>query len=593
MASGCEDDELAAVLSELVCPDMLEFGDVPVGTTESRTLTCVNIGDAALVIKSIEIENGKEAFATENKSAVVPPQGEVSIRVRYAPPFPVPHLGELAVRGDAASPTEFLVSLRGTGVSVDAIDAGVTFIDGGVQHIDGGVFDIDGGVVHTDGGSAFVDGGVRHLDGGVIAIDGGVRRVDGGVAYIDGGVKVIDGGVRFIDGGFTYIDGGVLTIDGGVQPIDGGARDAGLVDTGVTPACGTWLGPTPGAWVPRSVHSAVWTGTEAIAWGGWTAVGVGTTSGGRLRPTLGMRSRTSTLGAPAPRIGHTAVWTGDEMIVWGGYTGGAGLVQDTGARYHPLADRWTPTSSVGAPSGRGDHTAIWTGTEMIIWGGSALRGIYRATGARYDPMRDAWTPTSMVGAPSQRASHVAVWTGTRMFVWGGIEYGGEPARFPLDGAMYDPVADAWSPISTIGAPSPRSNSRAVWTGIEVLVWGGADRPNAVNRFLSTGGHYDPQSDVWRSTSTVGAPSGRVSHSSVWTADVMVVWGGTAGGTPISGFNTGGCYDPTTREWAPTSMVGAPSERWFHTATWTGIEMVVWGGWETGYSISAPPVRFVP
>lgn len=38
-------------------------------------------------------------------------------------------------------------------------------------------------------------------------------------------------------------------------------------------------------------------------------------------------------GAPEPRYRHTAVWTGSEMIVWGGYDG-AGYF-DTGGRYAP------------------------------------------------------------------------------------------------------------------------------------------------------------------------------------------------------------------------------------------------------------------
>src|SRR5258707_2903278 len=30
---------------------------------------------------------------------------------------------------------------------------------------------------------------------------------------------------------------------------------------------------------------------------------------------------------------------------------------------------WTATNTVGAPSGREAHTAVWTGSEMIVWGG--------------------------------------------------------------------------------------------------------------------------------------------------------------------------------------------------------------------------------
>ena len=33
-------------------------------------------------------------------------------------------------------------------------------------------------------------------------------------------------------------------------------------------------------------------------------------------------------------------------------------------------DTWTPTSTTNAPDRRQSHTAVWTGTEMIIWGGT-------------------------------------------------------------------------------------------------------------------------------------------------------------------------------------------------------------------------------
>src|SRR2546423_11133857 len=43
---------------------------------------------------------------------------------------------------------------------------------------------------------------------------------------------------------------------------------------------------------------------------------------------------TSTAGAPATREHHTAVWTGSEMIVWGGWGSGPGPRLDTGGRYN-------------------------------------------------------------------------------------------------------------------------------------------------------------------------------------------------------------------------------------------------------------------
>ena len=47
----------------------------------------------------------------------------------------------------------------------------------------------------------------------------------------------------------------------------------------------------------------------------------------------------------------------------------------TGGRYDPATDGWTATSTAAdAPEARGDHTAVWTGTEMIVWGGNGQSG---------------------------------------------------------------------------------------------------------------------------------------------------------------------------------------------------------------------------
>src|SRR3989442_3042254 len=77
-------------------------------------------------------------------------------------------------------------------------------------------------------------------------------------------------------------------------------------------------------------------------------------------------------------------------------------------------DTWTPTSTINAPSARSGHMAVWTGTEMIIWGGDDN------TGRRYNPATDTWTPTSTINAPSARSNHTAIWTGKEMIICGGF-----------------------------------------------------------------------------------------------------------------------------------------------------------------------------
>ena len=78
-------------------------------------------------------------------------------------------------------------------------------------------------------------------------------------------------------------------------------------------------------------------------------------------------------------------------------------------------DTWTPTSATNVPDAREFPTVVWTGSEMIVWGGYPQLN----TGGRYDPSTDSWTATSTANAPVGRELHTAVWSGSEMIVWGG------------------------------------------------------------------------------------------------------------------------------------------------------------------------------
>ena len=265
--------------------------------------------------------------------------------------------------------------------------------------------------------------------------------------------------------------------------------------------------------------------------------------------------------APDGRASHTAVWTGNEMIVWGGY---GGSYFNTGGRYTPSTDSWTTVSTVNGPSARAGHTAVWTGNEMIVWGGDDGLGLN--TGGRYNPATDTWTATSTTNAPVGRAFHTAVWSGSQMIVWGGWDH----VEFNT-GGRYDPTTDSWTATDTITAPAARLDHSAVWASNEMIVWGGW---NGVNYF-NTGGKYNPSTDRWEATTTSNAPSGRKLHSSVWTDDEMIIWGGDDGSN--SGLNSGGRYSPDFNSWFATSTTDAPEARFGHTGVWTGGDMIVWGG----------------
>jgi hypothetical protein len=295
-----------------------------------------------------------------------------------------------------------------------------------------------------------------------------------------------------------------------------------------------WLGATSTVNAPAADATTIagwgaWIGNRMLIWSGNPAV-----PGTFYNPTTNTWSgATSTVGAPSERSSFSAIWTGTEMIVWGGHSITPFVALNTGARYNPVTNTWTPTSTVNAPSPRAGHRAVWTGRYMIVWGGDGLGYTYTNTGGIYDPATDTWIgATSTVNALSPRSAHAAVWTGDRLLVWGGEN----PGKLG-DGKFYDPETDTWTGAPTMtGAPAPRSHMPAVWTGEEMILWGGTD--GGVN--LDTGFRYNPVTDSWAAMPATGAPEARSAHNLVWTGNAMIAWGGVNATTWL---NTGAVYRP--------------------------------------------------
>ena len=374
----------------------------------------------------------------------------------------------------------------------------------------------------------------------------------------------------------------------------GGTTGLILFDTGARydPVTDQWTPTSSGPNVPaaRWGHTAVWTGSEMIVWGGIDPTNNWVNTGGRYDPSTGSWAPTSRgVGAPSARTFNALVWTGTEMIVWGGSDNTYAYV-NSGARYDPVIDCWTPTSTgENVPSPRSPNAAVWTGSEMIIWGGSG--GGYKNTGGRYNPVTNRWRPTSTgANVPSARSSSVALWTGKEMIVWGGTLGG---SAYVNTGARYDPVSDSWTPTSTgQNLPVTRRGPTGVWTGAEMIVWGGSHTDGSTTQYLNTGGRYLPATDTWLMTSTgANTPSARIGHSAVWTGTEMIVWGGGTGAGMVA---TGGRYDPVTDSWTPTSTgANVPIARSGPVAVWTGSEMIVWGGGSSTNSRLVSGGRYSP
>jgi hypothetical protein len=277
----------------------------------------------------------------------------------------------------------------------------------------------------------------------------------------------------------------------------------------------------------------------------------------------------SSANAPGAREDHDAAWTGSRMVVWGGEIGGSLL--NTGGLYDPVTNSWTgATSLVNAPSPRTLHTMTWTGQQVIVWGGStgaSTGDTYYNQGYKYNPATNQWQGTvSTAGAPSARSFHTAVWTGSRMIIWGGYD-GSQRVN---TGGLYDPSKNKWvGSTGTVGAPSPRLHHVAAWTGTEMIIWGGDDGAGNLN----DGARYNPETNTWTPMTMTNAPTARQAATAIWDGWEMVLWGGNVG----AGLSTdgGARYNPVTDTWAAeTSLVNALTPRQGHSAVWTGSKMIV-------------------
>ena len=218
---------------------------------------------------------------------------------------------------------------------------------------------------------------------------------------------------------------------------------------------------------------------------------------------------------PAPiavRDGALGVWTGTQMIVWGGADNSRTYAD--GAAYDPAARVWTmlPAAPISARAGA---DAVWTGSELFIWGSYADRTDSVTDGAVYDPATRRWTtlPPPPFSGPGPSA---AVWTGSTVVLL--TSPGPEPSR---DGPQvvfaqsYNPARNAWTPLPKLGLPPGHGLGElsAVAVGGHIFTWAmwsqTAGQPESSSTFSGVDSRQlDAATTQWsRNTLAVGDGSG--------------------------------------------------------------------------------------
>jgi hypothetical protein len=252
---------------------------------------------------------------------------------------------------------------------------------------------------------------------------------------------------------------------------------------------------------------AAWTGSEMLVLG---------PTDGAYNPASDAWRPTAT-GGPGPTDGAVTGWTGTQVLVWGGV---CCAPSNSGLAYDVASDTWTaiPDSPLGQ---RAFPAGAWTGKELIVAGGVVKNAdgtftTYR-NGAAYNPATGTWRTLPLMPRPRYGAH--AIWDGTEVLFLGGHR---APGTVPAtDGMAYNPGTDTWRMLPAM--LSGRDRFAAVWTGHRVLVYGGVTGRQQ-DMLPGSGEAYNPTTNLW--TALPASPlHGRADPLAVWTGRQMIVWGG--------------------------------------------------------------------
>jgi hypothetical protein len=317
-----------------------------------------------------------------------------------------------------------------------------------------------------------------------------------------------------------------------------------LAASGTSRISGTWKKlPTAPITIDDSLTSA-WTGKQLIVYGRHNTTEVAAA----YDPGANTWSKISVPSDGASGWSYRAVWTGKEMLFWSPFGSDA---------FNPTTKTWRHLES-SLPGG----IIVWTGRESIGWGGGCC-GDARSDGAAYNPRKNSFRklPRSPL-APSQ--GPIGAWDGHELLLFvSGLNPDGKPypSRFAR-GAAYNPSTNRWRRL----APAALQGGPAVWDGHELLV-------------VAAGTHgrqalaYTPSTNRWRRLAPL--PTARRGPSLIWTGKNVLVWGGAnlTGTRPV---RDGVAYDPATNRWTPLPRSPLRA-RDGATVAWTGRSLIVWGG----------------
>ena len=327
-------------------------------------------------------------------------------------------------------------------------------------------------------------------------------------------------------------------------------------------------------------------------------------------------------------LGYKVVKCGDYIIAFT-----SDFTHCFGAKFYVPTKTWSAISQVNIPVGpRLDPYAVAAGSKLIIWGGNIPDGTLWSNGGIYDPVSDSWTP---IAAPNPllnilaRQEASAIWTGTQLIVWGGYRKRDEFATTPNctsfqysndlffnDGFKYTPATGNYGHINSNSNITPRAYHGAVWTGTEMVIWGGNYFKDTVysssyqdnstyppttiyechasitgETNFKTGAKYNPSTNTWTYMTPPAGLEPANNPELIWNGSkVLAINKNGDSYTPVKVQ----AYDPAANTWSTTTYPDFPAIYYpkstpSNNMVWTGQLLFAFrpcnGGQSVGYALS--------
>lgn len=212
------------------------------------------------------------------------------------------------------------------------------------------------------------------------------------------------------------------------------------------PATKTWRKLAASPLAPRDYYyrpSAVVAGGKVIIYGGGTSEGARYRDAAAYDPMLDTWTK-----LPDPpssldsynAFSHPLGTPPTRMLIWAGSQLSGGNTQNyptnSGAIWDTATDTWSPISGPANErpvDGFSGGATFIAGDVLYAWGGTRYFKV-SSTGYAYDTKSHAWSAMAP-GGPSPRSKVTAVWTGSEAIVWGGADAANKPLA---DGAIWRP-----------------------------------------------------------------------------------------------------------------------------------------------------------